>query len=58
MHITVQTRYDRQYITMIISGYINALTEPYFLVLRHDMEYLMHHPHELIMYSRNKFQTK
>ena len=54
MNITVQTRYDHQYITMIISGYMNALTEPYFLVLRHYMEYLMHHLHELIMYSRKK----
>ena len=28
--------------------------EPDLLALRHGMEYLMHHPHEPITYSRNK----
>ena len=54
MHITVQTRYGIQYITMNLSGYMNAPTEPAFLALKHGMEYLMHHTHETIMYSRNK----
>ena len=54
MHITVQTRYDTQYLTMQLSGYINAPTEPAFLDLKHGKEYLMHNLHETIMYSRNK----
>ena len=28
MHINVQTRYDIQYLTMQLSGYMNASTEP------------------------------
>ena len=36
---------------MLLSCYINAPTEPEFIALRHIMEYLMHHPHEPIMYS-------
>ena len=52
MYITVQTRYNIQYLTMRLSGYMNAPTEPDFLALRHGMEYLMHHPHETIIYSR------
>ena len=39
---------------MLLSGYMNTPTEPAFLALCHDMEYLMHHPHESIMYSGNK----
>ena len=54
MHIKVQTRYDSQYITTILSGYINSPTEPTLLSLRYGMEYLVHHPHEPIMYSRKK----
>ena len=54
MHITVQTHYDLQYITMRLSGYMNAPTEPEFVALKHGMEYLIHHTHEPIMYSRNK----
>ena len=38
---------------MLLSGYMNAPTEPEFLALRHGMEYHMCHPHEHIMYSRN-----
>ena len=53
MHITVQTRYDIQYLIMRLSGYINAPTEPAFLALRHGMEYFMYQPHEPITYSRN-----
>ena len=37
---------------------MKAPSEPAFLALRHDMEYLMHHPHEPIIYSRKKtFKT-
>ena len=39
---------------MRISGYINDPTEPELLALRLDIEYLMHHPHEPIMYSIRK----
>ena len=49
MRITAQTRYDLQYLTMILSAYMNAPTETDFLILKHGMEYLMHHPHEHIM---------
>ena len=55
MHITVQTRYDLEYLTMRLSGYMNEPTEPDFLAIKHGMEYLMHHQHEPIMYSRKKF---
>ena len=54
INITVQTRYDLQYLTMRLSGYMNAPTEPAFLALKHGMEYLMHHTHEPIVYSRKK----
>ena len=37
MHITVQTCYDIQYLTMRHSGYMNAPTEPAFLALKHGM---------------------
>ena len=52
MHITFQTCYDLQYLTMRLSVYINSPTEHVFLALKHGMEYLMHHPYEPIMYSR------
>ena len=52
IRLIVQTRYDLQYLTMHLSFYMNAPTEPDFLALKHDMEYLMHRPHEPIMYSR------
>ena len=52
MYITVKTWYDIQYLTVCLSGYMNAPTERAFLSLRHGMEYHMHHPHEPIMYSR------
>ena len=58
MNITVQTCYDIQYLTICISGYMNSPTESYFLALRHGMEYLIHRPHEPIMYSRNNFFFK
>ena len=54
MQITFQTCYSLQYIIMRLSGYMNALTVPAFLALKYGMEYLMHHPHEPIMYSRNR----
>ena len=54
MHITVQTRYDLQYLTIQISGYMNAPTETTFIVIKHGMEYLMHHPHEPIIHPRKK----
>ena len=49
MHTTVQTHYDIQYLTTRLSGYMNAPTEPAFIALKHGMEYLKHHPHEIIM---------
>ena len=54
MHITVQTCYDIQYIPMRLSGYMNSPTESDLLDLKHCMEYLTHHPHEPIIYSRDK----
>ena len=39
---------------MRLSGYMNAPTELDFFALKHGMEYLMHYPHEAIMYSRKK----
>ena len=54
MHITIQTRYDLQYLNMQLSGYINAPIEPAFIALKHGMEYLIHHPNETIMYPRKK----
>ena len=39
---------------MCLSGYTNALTVTAFIALKHGMKYLMHHPHEPIMYSRKK----
>ena len=55
INITFQTRYDLQYLTMHLSGYMNEPIEPDFLALKHGMEYIMHHPHEPIVYPRNKF---
>ena len=49
MHTTVQTQYDPQYLIMRLSGCMNAPTEPAFLALKHGMEYLMKHPHEIIV---------
>ena len=49
MYITVQNCYDLQYLTMLLSGYMNATTEPAFLALKHGMEYCMHHPNEPIV---------
>ena len=49
MHITVQNHYDLQYLTICLSGYMNATTEPYLISLKHSMEYLMHNPHESII---------
>ena len=54
MHNTVQTHYDLQYLTMHLSGYMNASPEPDLLAIKHEMEYLMHHPHESIMYPQKK----
>ena len=53
VHITVQTRCVIQYLTMKISCYMNSPTEPAFLSLIYGMEYLMYHPQEDIIYSRN-----
>ena len=39
---------------MKLSGYMNAQPGPDFLDLKNGMEYLMHHPHEPIIYSRKK----
>ena len=49
IYTTVQTCYDLQYLTVYLSGYVKYTTEPYFLALKHGMEYLMHHPHYPIM---------
>ena len=54
MHINVQICYNPQYITMSLSVYINTLPEHDLIAFKRDMEYRMHHPHEPIMYSRNK----
>ena len=54
MHITVQTCYDLQYLTMRLSGYTNVPTKPAFIALKHSMEYLIQHPHEPIMCSRKE----
>ena len=43
---------------MSLSGCMNAPTEPDFIDLKHGMEYIMHHPHESIIYSRkNIYKT-
>ena len=39
---------------MRLGGYMNVPTEPTLLALKHVMEYIMQHPHEPVMYSRNK----
>ena len=54
IHTTFQTKYDLQYLTMRLNGYMNSPIEPYFIDFKHGMEYTMHHPHEPIMYSRKK----
>ena len=54
IHITVQNYYDPQFLTMRLSDYINTPSEYAFLDLKNGMEYLMHHPHEPLMYSRKK----
>ena len=54
MHTTVQNLHDLQYTPMRLSGYMNEPTEPGLLDPKHGMKYLMHHPHEPIMYSRKK----
>ena len=56
MHITFQTCYDLQYYTMLLNGFLDAPTEPASIYLKHGMKYLMHHPHEPIMYPGNKIQ--
>ena len=39
---------------MSISVYMNAPIDPELLALRHGMKYIMHHPHEPIIYSKKK----
>ena len=58
MNITAQTRYDIQYITMRLSGYMNATTETEFIALRHGILYLMHQQNEPSIYSRKNFFKK
>ena len=58
MNITVQTCYYLQYVTIWLIDYMNSPTEPYFIALIQGMEYLMHHPHEPVMYSINKMFKK
>ena len=44
---------------MTLSDYMNAPIKSDFIDLKHGMEYLIHHPHEPIMYSRKKiYKTK
>ena len=54
MQIIVWTLYDLWTLTMRIIGYIYSSTGPGSFSLIHGMEYIMHHPHEPIMYSRNQ----
>ena len=54
MNINVQTFYDLKYLTMLLSVYMNTPTEPDSIALKHGMEYIIHHPHEPIMYSGKK----
>ena len=54
MHITSQTLYDLQYLTMCLSGYNNAPVEPALLARTHGMEYIIHHPQKPIIYSWKK----
>ena len=54
MHIPAQTCYYIQYLTMHLSGSMNAQTELALLALKHGMEYRFHHPYKTIMYSRKK----
>ena len=51
--ITFQKHYDIKYLSMRLSGCTNDSEEP----LRHGTEYLMHHQHEPIMYSKNKISN-
>ena len=37
MHVTVQTCYNLQYLTMRLSGYMNAPKEPTYIALKHGM---------------------
>ena len=39
---------------MRLSGYMDYPTKPYLIAIIYGMEYLMHHPHEPIMYTINK----
>ena len=58
MHTTIQTCYDLQDLIMSLIEYMNDPNDPAFLALGHGMEYLMHHQHEPIMYSRKRiFKT-
>ena len=50
IHTNVKTYYDIQYINIILRGYMNDSTESAFITLNHEMESLMHHPNETIMY--------
>ena len=53
IQITVPTWYDIQYITRYLSSHMNATTSSAFLALIYGMEYLMHHHHQPMIYSRN-----
>ena len=54
IHITLQICYDIHCYTICLSGYMNAPEEPALIAIEYGMEYLIHHRHELIMYSRKK----
>ena len=49
VYITVQTCYYLQCITIRFSGYMNTPAEPAFIDIKHNMDYLMHHPPKTIM---------
>ena len=51
MRIKVQSLYDLQYLTMELSGYMNAPEEPSLLFLCPGMEYIMQHMDEPIIHS-------
>ena len=57
IHINIQTLYNLQYLTINISGYMNAPKEPDPLALKQGREFIMNHPHERIIYSGNKYTT-
>ena len=52
MHICVWTRVDLNYAVTRLSGYMACPKSTCFLILHQLMQYLYHHPHYPIFYSR------